>query len=121
MPNDVKEDCRAMLEDRPDAELRQLAMDIMEGRVLCDWQVVQPMQVELIFLPLALMDAKTGKKLAARKPGMIYERISRACRMGVNGYPIFGSFHILSQPDAVKVQGHIEAIKQQRKKFLEEK
>ena len=51
MADDVKEEARALLEDRPDKELRQIALDFVEGRLVTDRDLDRRgMLIEAVFL-----------------------------------------------------------------------
>jgi len=124
MSEKVKAEVDHLLFDRPDAELRQLALDILDGRVFTSQQIGQYERVEMIlmiFMPLLLMDEHAAKQMAARGPGLIYEHMSKALPRTINGYPTFFSFHVLSKPDTVKITSYIKELETQRKAFLETK
>lgn len=96
-------------------DIKKLADDMYKGLIFTDRHVHVPEDVPRVFLPLILLDEKQRRELEANPPGMIYEYMENASRMGINGMPIFFSFKTVSQEDTKKVMGEyneiIEAVK----------
>ena len=95
--------------------LRQLAMDIIEGKVFGTWGIPEsesPNTIGMIFMPL-ILGAKVDEGTAH-----VYEYMSEAGPRSINGYPIFFSCRMLSKTDADALWPLIEEVKQQRDTFL---
>lgn len=96
-----------------DDEINALADDIYRERVFTSDHLrsgdlnILP----VVFMPLVFVDRKLREELEKDAPGMIYEHLSEAGRLSVNGYPTFVSLHIVSQEDAKKVREKFEQIK----------
>lgn len=95
-----------------DEKVKQLARDIISGTVFGSWQIGSnsPISVEQVFLPLLLMDTILTKRIARDNVAHVYEYVSTAAPMSVNGYPIFYSFHTLDQEDFERVIAKVEAM-----------
>jgi hypothetical protein len=96
-------------------ERRQLALDIMDGKVFGSWNL-DPDEarnvIGMIFLPLSL-GANVPKGVAH-----IYEYLSQAGPRAINGNPIFMSFRVLLKEDAKALFPMMEELKKQRDAFL---
>ncbi len=99
------------------SEQKQLALDIVDGKVFGTWSISQEdyALLPVIFLPLAFMELSKIKKDVVH----IYEYVDKAGLRGVNGYPTFMSCRLLKKSDAEALVPIIEQLKQQRKDFLE--
>lgn len=93
--------------DKKPVDLKQLAMDLYENKVFTDRHLLSSGNDYLIpsvFMPVALgaFSGKTQEEIKA-EVGMIYEYYSEAGPRGINGYPCFFSFRILSPEDTEKM------------------
>jgi hypothetical protein len=107
------EEPKLMLE----VERRQLALDIMDGKIFATWNI-KPSDgkdmIGAIFMPLAL-GAKLPKGVAH-----LYEYLSAAGPRSINGYPIFTSLRILLKEDAEAIFPMLAELEKQRKAFVNE-
>ena len=91
------------MKDYSDAELKQLAMDIVDGKVFTDKHIPDNQQHMLtrVFIPLMLGGLEQiNQDGLLDNVGMIYEYYSEAGPRGINGMPIFMSFRYLTVADA---------------------
>lgn len=86
-----------------DEEIRQLAKDMYKGSIFTDRHIQNPQDAQTVFMPLIFMDEKQIEELKKDPPGMIYEYMSNAAKMSINGMPIFWSFKMVNQEDTKKV------------------
>ena len=107
-------------------ELKQLAIDIYKGRVFTDRQVKDNNDLLMIFLPLALgafnthdLDniQKEAKEKEISNIVMIYEYMDKAMSRGINGYPCFGSFHMLFKDEYPLLLEYYEKYSDLQKEF----
>ena len=63
-----------------------------------------------VFMPLALMDEETAKKLAERDVSMIYERMDKAGGLAVNGYPTFMSMQFLTRDEVDRLSVFLKEL-----------
>jgi len=87
-------------------ELVKIAEDIHAGQIFTDRHIapgVRQEMVPMIFLPIALADAKMAKRIKKDKPALVYEYLDKAGPRGINGYPIFMSCRFLNKEDNDKV------------------
>lgn len=68
--------------------------------------------LQLIFVPLMLMDEETHKKVTALKPVVYYARMADAGPRAINGYPMFMSVAFLDAAQAQEVLGHLKKLKE---------
>jgi len=99
-------------------ELVKIAEDIHAGRIFTDRHIPsgdRQGMVPLIFLPIALADAKMEKRIRKDKPALVYEYLDKAGPRGINGYPIFMSCRFLTKEDSDKVWKAYEEIEEAMK------
>lgn len=92
---------------KSDAELRQLAMDIANGKVFTSNHIPAEAydRLPVIFLPIALMDDQQRLRFVNDPPGMVYQYIGEdMCAYGTDGYPTFTSYRRLSQAEHDRIQ-----------------
>ena len=96
-------------------ERRQLALDIMDGKVFGTWNLdpsAGPETIGMSFLALAL-----GAKIP-EDAAHIYEYLSEAGPRSVNGNPCFMSLRVLRKEDAKALFPMMAELKKQRDEFL---
>lgn len=94
-----------------DEKVKQLARDIISGQVFGSWQLANSgLALEQVFMPLLFMDPMLTKRLMREEAVHLYEYVSQAGPMSVNGYPIFMSFYRLDQEDFERVIAKVEAM-----------
>lgn len=93
-------------------EIKQLAEDIYRGSVFTDRDIGNNEDIRSVFMALAIMDGDTLEKFKRKEPGMIYEYMSNAGRMSVNGMPTFLSFRYIGLEDTKKVLEKYNKIKE---------
>ena len=81
-----------------DEELKQLAIDIAEGRVFTS-NSVQNDYLDMVFMPLLFLNNDQRKELIEKEPAFFYEYIDKASPRSVNGMPCFTSFRYLPSSD----------------------
>ena len=102
--------------NQPDRELRELAHDIYRGTKFCSRQV-DPSNFESVFLVWALLNPLEKKQLVDRGMSMLWANMSDAMPRGINGYPVFGSMHILNKHDDLKVYEYYKEIQEKMDNF----
>lgn len=91
-----------MIPSKPPKEIKQIAMDMAEGKVFTSNHIPED-QIDMlpkIFMVIALggIHPEHTKNL-----GMIYEYISEAAPMAINGFPSFFSHKMLNRSDTTKL------------------
>lgn len=89
-----------------DSELKQLAIDIVDGKVFTDQHISQSQKHMLgqVFMPLLLGgvdELRAHDKLGDL--GLIYEYYSEAGPLSINGMPTFTSLNFLSITDTLRM------------------
>jgi len=86
---------------KTDEEVKQLVVDVVGGRVFCDYMVPegQTNTMQMVFMPLALMSREDGENLIENEASMLYEYLDKAGPRSVNGFPGFFSFQVLNRAD----------------------
>jgi hypothetical protein len=102
-----------------DEKLRQLAMDIVDGKVYTSDQIPDAnfaRMIRLVFMPVGLLDQEAIKSLQDDDITMFYEYFSAAGSRSINGLPMFTTIRYLNRDDhkrlGVFVKRYIE-MKQQ--------
>lgn len=87
---------------KSDAELEQLAQDVVAGRVFTDRHCPNLEDLRMVFLALALADKEQIQELRKLDIGMLYEYLDQAGPRSINGMPCFFSFQYLNSEDFAK-------------------
>lgn len=93
---------------KADPELKEIARDLIEGRIFSDRHCKSPEEVGRSFPVLMLMDSEQVDSLQEKigkgdgPQGMVYEYVKNASPMGINGMPIFFSCKTLD-PEQTKI------------------
>ena len=107
-----------------DKELKQLAIDISEGKVFGTFHM-RPDDMErnmaVVFMPLVFMNEKQRKKLEDEKVAHFYEYIDQAGPRSVNGMPCFFSMRNIDQENWEKVVKYIKEYETRVSSFLDKK
>ena len=96
---------------KTEEELKQLALDISEGKVFTDRHLSDVRDLSAVLMPLAFLDEAGIEKLKADDPGMVYEYMDKAGPMAVNDMPCFFSMRLLSRDEAKKVGEYYRELK----------
>ena len=103
---------------RTKKELKQLAIDIVEGKVFGSWQISNPDLLPLVFMTLFFMEEKQIKDLEKEGVVHFYEYLDKANQMSVNGMPTFFSSRTITKDEQGPLQSMIKKLQEQKKKFL---
>jgi hypothetical protein len=90
--------------------LRRFVLDYCDGRIFTDRQCATLNEVRMCFMPLALAEPGQLPKDIA----LVYEHISQAGPMAINGLPIFFSMRFLTQAELDRVAPAIESEMKRR-------
>jgi len=102
---------------KTDEELKQIAVDLYDGKILCDQQVTDTNALPLIFMPLAFMGTDDAKKMQDDKIALIYEYYDQAGPRGINGYPSFFSMQVLNMEESEKMFNYFNRYKRLKDNF----
>ena len=108
------------LKDKPDDELRQLALDLNAGIVFTDRQCDSMQDVASTFMPVGLGALNGVPEETVKKIGLIYEYKDEAGPLSVNGRPIFLSMQMLNAPDTEKVIAYSKKLSDHEDEFVKE-
>lgn len=117
----AKEHTSLFSEPRPDADLKQIAMDLHDGKIFCDRQVNSPDDLSRVFMVIALGGFAGVPKEELKNIGLIFEYVDKAGTRSINGMPCFLSMQLLSQSDTIKMFGYYEEYKALKEKFQQVK
>lgn len=105
---------------KTEQELRQLALDVVEGKVFTDRHCRDQHEVSRAFMILNLMDKAQMDELLAKKPAMFYEYLDKAGPLAVNGNPTFFSLAFLTDDEFNIYAPLVKKLIDQRQEFLGE-
>lgn len=103
-----------ILKPKSKADLKKLALDIVDGKIFGSWMVGRAADIPMAFMILNFM----GKGTLGANVAEIYEYYSKAGPRGVNGMPCFFSCCLLAREDIEPLQGYIESIQEFRASFM---
>ena len=104
-------------------ELKQLAMDIVDGKVFGTWNIREADAANLVgmvFMPALFLSEEQRKQLKEADIVHFYEYFDKAGPRAVNGYPMFMSMNSLAREDSVVVFRFCKELEKQRQEFLGE-
>ena len=103
-----------------EAELKQIAVDLYDGKIFSDRHFSGPEEtknlISVVFMPLGMGVFKTKKQVA--NLGMVYEYLDKAGPRAINGFPMFISCRFLNKADAKKMFGFFEEYKKLKNSFM---
>lgn len=104
---------------KTDIELKQLAIDIYDQKVFTSNHIGkhEANMISMVFMPLALGAGFSKEEIDAGKVGMLYEYYDKAAPKGINGLPIFYSFHYISVEEMYKVNIYYNQYKKLKETF----
>jgi len=108
---------------RSDKELKQVAMDLVDGKIFTDRHFHQgeaARLAQMVFMPLALMDEQQVPLFMAEQPELIYEYYDKAGPRAINGYPIFFSMQWLRKDEAIIMFEYYNKLAEIKKAFMED-
>jgi hypothetical protein len=107
-------------EPRSDVDLKQIAMDIVNGHIFCSLSIPQHDAdvLPLVFMPLSLASSDYGKWCVDNQIHVLYEYMGKRLKMGVNGYPIFASMRLLSKSDAERMVAFTKLYEKANAEFM---
>lgn len=102
---------------RTEPELRQLAMDIADGKVFGSWMRDDG---HLAFQCVtALLPPEALQKMLDAKVAGLYEYYDKAEPRGINGMPAFFSYKVVLASEAPRLDQLVKELYEVKKKFLE--
>jgi hypothetical protein len=106
---------------RTNDELKQIAIDLYDGRIFSDRQVVNPKDMAMVFMPLALGALSKMSKEDTDDINMIYEYLDKAGPRSINGMPNFFSVNLLRNAEAKTMFKFYDEYKGMKEKFMDKK
>jgi len=97
---------------RSDKELRELALDICEGRVFGSWMIKNMHDLPMVFMSVAL-----GVPIP-KDAAHLYEYWAESLPRSINGMPIFLNFKVVTKDEAEKMKPMFKEIDARRAEFL---
>lgn len=107
-----------MMENRDKKELKQIAIDMLAGRIFTDRQLPYGHSIESCFMVLFFMNSEQKEALILDPPGLIFEYISKAMSRSCNGMPCFPSMQMISQYDTEIVFDYCKKLKEAEESVL---
>jgi hypothetical protein len=98
-------------------ELKQLAMDIVEGRVFGTWNLSKQEEIAMSFMALLFAGPEQAQSAIDREVVHIYEYLDKAEPRYVNGKPIFFSHHELTKQEIEVLNPLIDRLQKMREEF----
>jgi hypothetical protein len=89
------------------ARLKRFVLDFCDGRVFSNVHCEKPKDVRMVFMVLALMSPEQIDELG--DVGLIYEHMSQAGPMAINGMPTFFSCRTLTREEWDRARVAIQA------------
>lgn len=96
---------------KTDEELKQIALDMLHGKIFTDRHCKDLNELRSSFLILALMDPETMKKMEEDKINFVYEYYDQAGPRSANGRPIFLSCRCLDETESKRMLEFYEKMK----------
>lgn len=97
---------------KPEAEIRQLALDVLAGQVFGTWSLRESdmSSVGMIFMPIMLMGDIQRKALQRDKIVHFYGHMRDSFERSINGMPMFHAVHMLNAEDTERLNKWIKRL-----------
>ena len=103
---------------KTDNELKQIAVDLFDGKIFTDRHCRSEREVTSSFMIISLGGLSKMSKKRREDIGMIYEYLSDAAPVSMNGNPVFFSMRILTKNETKKMFEFYENYKTLKESFL---
>lgn len=94
-----------------DDRVREVAQELVAGRIFGSWMIPEGESPMVVFMVLAFMDHAALKEMEAAGIDHVFEHMSKANAVSVNGYPTFFSLQHINNADLLRVLATAKAIK----------
>jgi hypothetical protein len=108
-----------MIPNRPESELKQIALDLHKGLIFSDRHLGPDGDLASAFMALRFLDKQQLDELKASNPGLIFEYLEKQGTFSCNGVPSFFSHQYLSQEDSAYVFKVIKQLRAAEQNVLE--
>lgn len=103
---------------RTDEELRQLALDIVEGKVFGSWMVPNDEGMTAFRIITMFLGPDDYARMRERKVVGLFEYLDKAGPLSVNGLPSFMSMQLIYQVEVDRLNTYIEQLRVMRAQFF---
>lgn len=103
---------------KTEQELKQLAIDIVEGKIFGTWNLRNQNEVSMVFMATMFLDSDQSKKLIEDDVIHLYEYMDKAGPRSINGMPMFFSANYLTGAEFDILLPLIEQYKESKEAFL---
>ena len=100
-------------------ELRQLAVDIADGKIFGTWDVKNEDMIPSVFMIIPFLKKEQLEELQKKEVVQFYEYISKAGPMAVNGMPTFFSANHINKDDWKKLVPLMKEFQAKKEQFME--
>jgi hypothetical protein len=105
---------------KTDEEIRQLALDLLHGRIFTDRHCPDAESIRYVFMVFPFLDGDALDQLRDDPPGLVYEYLDKAGPRSINGLPSFFSMNTLSQADTERVFALVARLRASTQTALQE-
>lgn len=102
---------------KTEAELRQIAMDLGDGKIFTDRHLRHPEELPLVFMVIPLGAFKNFTEEQRKNIGLVYEYYDQAGPGSANGYPLFMSLRMLTREETEQMIGYYKEYMELKNKF----
>lgn len=95
---------------KTDEEIATLAKRVYRNEIFMSWNIENNADLPLVFLPISFFEKEAVQQLVDDGIGYFYEEYDKALPRSVNGYPCFGSMHVLSEEDGLRIAKRVAEI-----------
>ncbi len=103
---------------RTDAQLKQIAIDIIEGRIFSHWNIERPEDVRHVFMPISLGAFAKCTDEEYNNVGLVFEYLDKAGPRTINGMPNFFSMQIVNVKDTEIIRKHYAEYEKMKDNFI---
>ena len=89
--------------NKSQAELKQIAIDLFDGKIFCDRNLRDIMDARMVFMVIGLGGMEDFTEQEMGNIGLLYEYLDKAGPRSVNGYPCFFSVQLLTKVESEKM------------------
>lgn len=111
-----------MASKTPYSELKKIAVDLAEGHIFSNLHLGEHNKhmMQSVFMVMIFLDEKSRKDMEEKEIVFVYEYMSQAGPMAINGLPVFMSMRMMGKEDFHDMWIEYDKYVQMRTEFLED-
>lgn len=108
-------------ERKTEAELKQIAIDLYDGKIFSDRHLSNILTIPIVFPALISDEMQEYDYEDIKSIGMVYQYLDKEIHEIIMGLPVFDSLYLLNETDTLKVRDFYLSFNEKNRKILNSK